>query len=99
MVKNLPVNAGNARDVGSIPGSGRSPEVGNGNPLQYSCLGNSTDRGAWRATVHGVAESWTWTGHTHTHTQNKTVISHNSIIISTGCTARHLLVDPEFKGI
>ena len=47
-------------DVGSIPGLGRSPEVGNGNPLQYSCLGNPTDRGAWRATVHRVAKSWTW---------------------------------------
>ena len=50
-------NAGNARDAGSIPGSGRSPEGGNGNPLQYSCLDNSIDRGAWRATVHGVAKS------------------------------------------
>ena len=46
----------NAGDVGSIPGSRRSPGEGNGNPLQYSCLGNSIDRGAWRATVHGVAK-------------------------------------------
>ena len=45
---------------GLIPGSGRSPGEGNGNPLQHSCLGNPTDRGAWRATVHGVAKSWTW---------------------------------------
>ena len=45
--------------MGSIPGSGRSPGEGNGNPLQYSCLENSMGRGAWRATVHGVAESWT----------------------------------------
>ena len=52
-------SAWNAGDVGSIPGSGRSPGEGNGNPLQYSCLGNSTDRGAWRATVHGVAKSQT----------------------------------------
>ena len=52
MVKNLPVNAGNARDMGSIPGLGRSPGVGNGNPLQYSCLENPMDRGAWWATVH-----------------------------------------------
>ena len=52
-VKNPPANAG---DVGSIPGSGRSPGEGNGNPLQYSCLGNPMDRGAWRATVHGVAK-------------------------------------------
>ena len=54
MIKNLPASAG---DVGSIPGSGRSPGGGNGNPLQYSRLGNLTDRGAWRATVHRVTES------------------------------------------
>ena len=59
MVKNLPANAGDARDAGSIPGSGRSPGVGNGNPLQYSCVENSMDRGAWQPTVHGVAKSWT----------------------------------------
>ena len=47
-------------DPGSIPGWGRSPGEGNGNPLQYSCLENSMDRGAWQATVHGVAKSWTW---------------------------------------
>ena len=54
-VKNLPANAGDTRDEGLIPESGRSPEVGNGNPPQYSCLGNSMDRGAWQATVQGVA--------------------------------------------
>ena len=54
MVKNLPANAGDARDTGSTPGSGRSPEVGNGNPLQYSCLENFMDRGAWQATVKGL---------------------------------------------
>ena len=54
MVKNPPENAGNAADVGSVPGSGRSPGEGNGNPLQYSCLENPMDRGAWWATVHGV---------------------------------------------
>ena len=59
MVKNLPVNAGEARDVGLIPGWGRSPAVGNGNSLQYSCLENSMDRGAWWATVHGVSKSQT----------------------------------------
>ena len=53
VVKNLPANAGDARDTGSTPGSGRSPGVGNGNPLQYSCLGNFMDRGAWQATVKG----------------------------------------------
>ena len=49
----------NAGDLGLIPGLGRSPREGKGNPLQYSCLGNPMDRGAWRATVHGVAKSWT----------------------------------------
>jgi len=57
VVKNLPATAGDTEDVVLIPGSGRSPEEGNGNPLQYSCLGNPTDRGVWWATVHGVAES------------------------------------------
>ena len=50
----------NAGDLGSIPGSGRSPGEGNGNPLQYFCLENSLDRGAWWAIVHGVAKSWIW---------------------------------------
>ena len=53
------VSAYNAGDLGSIPGSGRSPGEGNGNPLQYSCLENPMDRGAWWATIHGVAKSWT----------------------------------------
>ena len=59
MVKNPPAKDGGARDVGSIPGSGRSLGVGNGNPLQHSCLENSMDREAWRATVHGVTNSQT----------------------------------------
>ena len=59
MVKNSPNNAGDIRDLGSIPGLGRSPGGGHGNPLQYSCLENFTDRGAWWATVHRVAKSWT----------------------------------------
>ena len=54
MVKKPSANAGDARDVGLIPGMGISPGVRNGNPLQYSCLENSMDRGAWQATVHGV---------------------------------------------
>ena len=57
VVKNLPANAEDARNTGSIPGSVRSLGVGKGNPLQFSCLGNSMDRGAWRAIVHGVTES------------------------------------------
>ena len=59
-IKSLPANAGDARDVGSIPGSGRSPGEGNGSPLQYSCLENSMDRGVWQATVHEVRKSRTW---------------------------------------
>ena len=59
MMKNLPAIAGDAGNAGSIPGLGRSPGEGNGNLLQYSCLENSMDRGAWRATIHGVAKSWT----------------------------------------
>ena len=54
VVKNPPANAG---DMGLIPGLGRSSGEGNGNPLQYSCLGNPVDRGTWQATVHGVAKS------------------------------------------
>ena len=60
MVKSLPANAG---DVGLIPVSRRSPGVGNGNPLQYSCLENPMDRGAWRATIHRVAKELDMTEH------------------------------------
>ena len=57
MVKNSPGNVEDSRDIGSIPGLGRSPGEGNGNPLQYSCLNNPMDRGARQATVHGVTKS------------------------------------------
>ena len=59
MVKNPPASAGDTGDVGLIPGSGRSPGEGHGNPLQYSCLENPKDRGAWWAAVHGVTKSRT----------------------------------------
>ena len=59
VVKNQPATAGYVRDTGLIPGLGRSPTGGNGNPLQYSCLENPMDRGAWQARVHRVAQSWT----------------------------------------
>ena len=59
VVKNPPANAGDTRDAGLIPESGRSLGVGNGNPLLYSCLENSMDRGAWWVTVYGVVKSWT----------------------------------------
>ena len=57
VVKNSPAIVGDVRDMGSIPGLGRSPGGGHGNPLQYSCLENPMDRGAWQATIHGVTES------------------------------------------
>ena len=59
VLKNLPANAGDTGDAGSIPGLGRSLGVENGNPLQYSCLENFMDRGAWWAMIHGVTKSWT----------------------------------------
>ena len=71
VVKNPPANAG---DADSIPGLGRSPGGGNGNPLQYSCLENPTARGTWQATVHGVAKSCTWLNNwalTHAHLQTR----------------------------
>ena len=58
VVKDPPANAGDLKDAGSIPGPGRSPREGHGNPLQYSCLENPLFRGAWQATVHRVAKSW-----------------------------------------
>ena len=67
MVKEFAYNAG---DMGSIPGLGSSPREGNGNPHQYSCLGNPMDRGAWQSTVYGVAKNWTQLSmHIHTRTQ------------------------------
>ena len=75
MVKNLPTNpgdTGDARDTGSIPGSGKSSGVENGNPFQYFCQENSMDRGSWWFTIHGVTKEpdkieYAYT-HTHTHT-------------------------------
>ena len=74
MVKNTLANAGDLREADLIPGSGKSPGGGHDNQLQYSCLGNPTDRGAWRAIVHRVTKSSqlnqlsTHSIHTHTHT-------------------------------
>ena len=65
VVKNLPANVGDARDLGSIPGLGRSPAGGNGNPLQYSCLENSKERGTWQGVIQGAAKSRIqWSTHT-----------------------------------
>ena len=72
MVNNPPAKAEDMRNLGSIPGSGRFPGVGHGNPLQYSYLENSMDRGAWQATVHEAEKSWTQLSdeaHTHILTQ------------------------------
>ena len=68
-------SACNAGDMGSVPGSRRSPGEGTGNPFQYSCLENSLDRGAWRVTVHGVAKSQTQlSDNIHTHTEDSEII-------------------------
>ena len=84
MVKNPPANTGDIRDGGSIPGLGRSPGEGNGNPLQYSCLENFMDRGTWRATVHGIAKSWTrlsdFTFTFHFHSLEKEMATHSSVL-------------------
>ena len=76
MVGNLPAIAGASEDAVSVPGSGRSPGVGNSNPLQYSCLENSMDGGAWWATAQGVVKRLDTTErlstHTHTHTHTHT---------------------------
>ena len=74
LVKNPPANVRDARDVGLIPGSGRSPGEGNGNPIKNSCLRNPMDRGAWWATVHEITKSWIpLSTHTHTHTHTQTL--------------------------
>ena len=76
VLKNLAANARDTRDKGFIPGWERSPGGGNGNPLQYSYLGSPMDRGAWWATVHGVAKSWTrLTEHTYTPTHTRSCAS------------------------
>ena len=79
VVKTLPANVGDIRDGGSIPRSGRIPGRGHGRPLQYSCLKNPMDRGAWRATDHGVTKSRTLPKrHTHTHTKVEGLLSWSS---------------------
>ena len=84
-VKNTPVNEGNARDMGLIPGSGRSHGEGHSKPLQYSYLKNPMDRGAWWAAVHGVAKSWTglsdFTFTFHFHALEKEMATHSSVLV------------------
>ena len=88
MVKNPSAHAGDARDLGSILGSGRSPGVGNGNPLQYSCLENPMDIGAWQATVHGVTKSWI---QLTTHTHKLSIYILFKALFIYGCTGSSLL--------
>ena len=77
VVKNLPANAGDVRDTGSIPASGRSPGGGNGNPLQYYCLENPMDRGAWQAKVHMVAKNQIQLKWPRMHTDKHNHSKHN----------------------
>ena len=74
VVRSLPAKVGDIRDVGLIPGSGRSLGEGNGYPIQYSCLGNPMDRGAWGATVHRVAKSQTWLKILSVHTRALNIV-------------------------
>ena len=83
MVKTLPAGGGDVGDMGSIPGSGRSPGESNGYPLQYSCLENPMDGGAWWAAVHGVTKSWArlsdFTFTFHFHALEKEMATHSSV--------------------
>ena len=88
VVKNLPASAGDTGDASSVPGSGRSPGGRTGNLLQYSCLENSMDRGAWWATIHGIPKNLTWlSAHTHIYRlrQNKKILNSTSSRPSQSC--------------
>ena len=74
LVKNLAASAGDTKEVGLIPGLGRSSREGNGNPFQYSCLENPMDRGVWWVTIHGVAKELDTTEHLSTHTLKATLV-------------------------
>ena len=84
VIKNPPVNAGGVRDAGWIPGLGRSSGGGNGNPLQYSCLENPLDNGAWQAIVHRVAKSWTRLKQLSSSKKIKTFLRHVSFALYMG---------------
>ena len=92
VVKNPPASAGDAGDVGLIPGSGRSPGGGHGNPSQYSCLQNSMNRGAWQAMVHGVAKSQSWlkrlSTNTRTHRPNPMLLNMDWVFSISNNVAR-----------
>ena len=80
--KNLPAYAGDVRDMGSISGQRRSPRRGRGNPLQYSCLENPMDRGAWQATIDRVAKSWSCLKRLSSHAQKVGLLDHTWLITS-----------------
>jgi len=86
LVNNMPANAGDSRDVGSTSGSGRSLGEGTDNPVQYYCVGNSMDRGAWQAAAHVVTKSKTWLSvHAYTHTNTNTHTHTHTPMVSNGC--------------
>ena len=85
MVKNPPANAGDVRDVGSIPGTGRFPGEEHGNPVPYSCLGNPMDRGAWQATVQRVSKSDTHLKRLSMHTTRTREQSFNFLFPTNTC--------------
>ena len=88
VVKNPPANAGDIRDAGSIPGLRRSPRRGNGNPLQYSCLKNPMDRGAWWVTAPGIAKSRTRLSNRHT----KDHFSYHPSMLGKACNIDHTIL-------
>ena len=90
VVKNLPANAADVRDKGSIPGLGRSPGEGNGYPLQYCCLENPMDRGAWRATVYRVAQSHMQLKRLSTHTCHRLRLKCHKTALLFSCKQRVL---------
>ena len=97
-------SAYNVGDLGLIPGLGRSPGEGNGNPLQYSCLENPMDRGDWKATIHGVAKSWTWlkwlstfTHHTHRKVPNSIILRELVKDREVWCAVVHLVAKSQTR--
>ena len=97
VIKNPPASVGDLRDVGLIPGVGKSPGGGHDNPHQYSCLGNPMDKEAWWATVHGVAKSWLWLSmrvRAHTHAQTYTVVTYKCESESDVAQSCPTLCDP-----
>ena len=92
VTKNPSANAGDSRDMGSIPGSERSPEGGHGNPPQDSCLENPMDRGAWRATVNGVAKSGIQLSTAQRERSGKGKSSHVRGTLSVACATYHFLI-------